>query len=172
METRGAGTRQRSFNDDWRAIETFTFKDVNWWECHEGIFDSRIRFPCDRSSEGAKLLKAFACCKSVLRQHPCEYKIGMARSLGIRWKMYMNSNEWRPTHLWLLLEVKGREAVGYAEAALIAMLKSEFPLEQSINWRSRDNGGTGPRRTADCFGDHYFVYRACKANTLLSHEEA
>ena len=84
VETRGAGTRQRSFKDDWRAIETFTFKDVNWWECHEGIFDSRIRFPCNRSSEGAKLLKAFTCCKSVLRQHPCEYKIGMARSLGIR----------------------------------------------------------------------------------------
>ena len=46
-------------------------------------------------------------------------------------------------HLWLLLEVKGREAVGYAEAAVIAMLKSEFPLEQSINWRNRDSGGTG-----------------------------
>ena len=47
VETRGAGIRQRSFNDDWRAIETFTFKDVNWWECHEGIFDSRKYFPCN-----------------------------------------------------------------------------------------------------------------------------
>ena len=85
--------------------------------------------------------------------------------------MYCNSNEWRPTHLWLLLEVKGREAVGDAEAALIAMLKGEFPLEQSINWRNRDSGGTGPRREDDGYGDNYFVYLACKANTLLLHRE-
>ena len=78
--------------------------------------------------------------------------------------------EWRPTHLWLLLEVKGREAVGYAEAALIAMLKSEFPLEQSINWRNRDSGGTGHPGNDD-YGDDYFVYLACKANTLLSNSE-
>ena len=35
--------------------------------------------------------------------------------------------EWRPTHLWLLLEVEGKEAVGYAEAALIAMVKGRVP---------------------------------------------
>ena len=79
--------------------------------------------------------------------------------------------EWRPTHLWLLLEVKGREAVGYAEAALIAMLKGEFPLEQSINWRNRDSGGTGHPRNDD-YGDDCFVYLLCKANTLLLQEEA
>ena len=82
-----------------------------------------------------------------------------------------SKQEWRPTHLWLLLEVKGREAVGYAEAALIAMLKREFPLEQSINWRHRDSGETGPRREDDGYGDNYFVYLACKAKTLLLQGE-
>ena len=81
-----------------------------------------------------------------------------------------SKQEWRPTHLWLLLEVNGREAVGYAEAALIAMLKSEFPLEQSISWRSRDSGGIG--HPGNDYGDDYFVYPACKANTLLLQGEA
>ena len=84
----------------------------------------------------------------------------------------MTSNaEWRPTHLWLLLEVHGREAVGYAEAALIAILKAEFPLEQSVNWHHRDLGGTG-HHGKDEYGDDYFVYLACKANTLLSNGES
>ena len=171
VETGGAGTRQRSFNDDWRAIETFTFKDVPWWETAEGIIDSRIAFPCKRSSQGHKLQTAVACCKSVLRHHTCQYKIGIARSLGIRWKMYMESKaEWRPTHLWLLLEVEGKEAVGYAEAALIAILKKEFPLEQCVNWHHRDLGGTG-HHGKDEYGSDYFVYLACKANTLLSNSE-
>ena len=110
-------------------------------------------------------------CRWVLRQHQCQYKIGMAKSLGIRWQMYRKTTSWMPTHLWLLLEVKGREGVGYAEAALITMLRDESLLTQSINWVNRDAGGTGPRND-DGPDDRYFVYLACKANTLLVQEEA
>ena len=56
--------------------------------------------------------------------------------------MYRKTTSWMPTHLWLLLEVRGREVVGYTEAALIRMLRDEFPLNQSINWINRDAGGS------------------------------
>ena len=74
-----------------------------------------------RASEGTKLRNAVSAAERILRLHLCEFKFGMARLLGQRWLMYQDSDsdKWRPTHLFLLTEVCGREATGYMEAALI-----------------------------------------------------
>ena len=60
--------------------------------------------------------------------------------------MYMETDGWRPTHLWLLLEVRGREGIGYAEAGLIRMMHHlDIPHNLNMNFKHRDYGGTGPR---------------------------
>ena len=119
-----------------------------------------------RASEGTKLRNAVSAAERILRLHPCEFKFGMARLLGQRWLMYQDSDsdKWRPTHLFLLAEVCGREAAGYMEAALIVQfIDFGTDPELNINLQNHDYGGTGPR--AEEFMHHkHFVYLACRAS--------
>ena len=144
------------------------FRDIDWWDTEEGIFDARRQCPFQNPlSEGGRFRAALKACMVVLAKHTCEFKIGMARSLGIRWVQYKNTDGWQPTHLWLLLEVEGRVAAGYAESGLISKLQDAgLPLDKNINFKNGDHGGTGPRPSNQMF-DTYFVYLAVKANTCM-----
>ena len=103
---------------------------------------------------------AHGICLRALRQHPCEFKVVMARSLGCRWQMYRETTGWRPTHLWMLLKVQGREAAGYAESALITMLQTlDLPANLNMNFKTSGKGGTGPRKPEQMH-DTYFIYLA------------
>ena len=61
---------------------------------------------------------------------------------------------------FLILETDNRAAAGFAEAALISMLKDAGALNDShnINRAHNDPGGTGPRRTGP-----YWIYLAVRA---------
>ena len=87
-------------------------------------------------------------------------------SEGTRWEMYKQSTSWRPSHLFIIAEVQGREAAGYLEAALIALLYDlDLPIEYNINLKRCDIGGTGPR-TAEFRYDKYFVYLAVEVQLV------
>ena len=80
--------------------------------------------------------------------------------------MYQETAGWRPTHLWLLLEVQGREAVGYAESGLICLLhNADIPANLNMNYKNRDLGGTGPRQK-DQLHDTYFLYLAVNVHAV------
>lgn len=150
---------------DWHEFEVRMHRDNRWWEWRSGIIDSRLLHPDKpRASEGSKLSNAYKRCEWVLKKHKCEYKIGMARSLACRWRLYQEpETRWNPTHMFIVLQARGREAVGYAEAALIVMMDDceTFDLSDNINHRNNDLGGTGPRLWGQ-ENDDFFVYLAVK----------
>ena len=155
-------------SDDWRDFEVRIYRAGDWWNGASGIIDARVIHFTKNSNacEGAKLDVAFNRCTWALRRHACEFKVGIARLLGARWQMYQASTDkWQPTHLIILLEVPGRTAAGYAEAALIRMLWDSdlYDDMHNINYRNNDKGGTGPRQPEH---EHavYFVYLAVKAD--------
>ena len=154
--------------DDWKQYEVAMYRDNAWWTWRSGIVDTRYHLQSKitaKSSEGVRLHAALEACKWILNRHECEFKIGMARFLGLRWERYRSSDRWQPTHLFLLLQVDGREAVGYAESALIVMMDQlECYQKYNINRRSSDKGGTGPRLEGTLH-DIYFVYLAVKAGS-------
>ena len=112
-------------DDDWKIYEVGIYRDGNWWDREEGILDARIMFVNrkDNANEGTKLEKAYRRCRWILARHACEFKVGMARQLGVRWRLYQDGMyKWKPTHLFIVTDARGRAAVGYAEAALIRMI--------------------------------------------------
>ena len=121
----------------------------------------RPKFPLhSNAAEGTKLIKAVGACTYILKGHPCPFKVGMARSLGTRWQMYQESDGWRPSHLFIVGEVQGREAAGYLEAGLIRILQDlDVPADYKVNLKNKDNGGTGPR-APEHFDSKYVVYLA------------
>ena len=87
----------------------------------------------------------------------------MARMLGVRWEEYQKTTKWRPTHTFLLAEVRGRAAAGFLESALIVLvLDLEVDANHNQHFQNSDMGGTGPR-LEDFLDDQYFVYLATKA---------
>ena len=92
----------------------------------------------------------------------------MARLLGERWGLYQESdNRWKPTHLFIVNQTRGRETVGFLESALIALLcEREDWLPYNINVRNGDLGGTGPRKK-EWENDKYFVYLALRTGVSL-----
>jgi len=88
----------------------------------------------------------------------------MASMLGDRWRLYRESaHKWQPTHMFILMVVGGKEAAGFAEAGLIAMMRSyHVDGDLNINSRNRDRGGTGPRPEERTHMPHY-IYLACRA---------
>lgn len=155
-------------SDDWRGFKVCINRTADWWNGARGIIDARVIHYKKNSnlSEGTHLEVAFARCNWALRRHECEFKVGIARLLGVRWQMYQESTDkWQPSHLIILLDVQGRSAAGYAEAALIRMLWDSdlYDDVHNINYRNNDKGGTGPRQPEH---EHavYFVYLAVKAD--------
>ena len=155
-------------SDDWREFQVYLNRCTDWWNGASGIIDARVIHYKKNSKvcEGTNLEAAFKRCAWALRRHTCEFKVGIARLLGTRWQMYQAcTDKWQPSHLLILLEVPGRAAAGYAEAALIrTMWDSDlYDDMHNINYRNGDKGGTGPRQLEH---EHavYFVYLAVKAD--------
>ena len=152
--------------DDWGLYQVhLRTNHCGWWEVPHGIFDMRAAFRTDdTAAEGTKLNAAFKACMWVLRKHGCQFKIGLASMLGDRWRLYReSSHKWQPTHMFILMVVCGREAAGFAEAGLIAMLRScDFDVNLNINSKTCDRGGTGPRPEERKHMPHC-IYLACRA---------
>ena len=57
-----------------------------------------------------------------------------------------------------MLHVRGREAVGWAEAGLIALLHEcgDVDVSLNINHRNNDKGGSGPRHDRE-LDDWFYV---------------
>ena len=159
--------RSKYRSEDWRQFRVPLFRDRNWWTWEHGIIDLRVMYTMsERAAEGTRLREAVKGCRWVIKRHPCEFKIGMARELGVRWSQYLENAEdkWCPTHLFLLAEVRGREAVGYLESALIALVADlDVDEELNRNLQTRDRGGTGPR-PPELLDHQYYVYLAVKAD--------
>ena len=152
--------------EDWRPYRVNLHKELRWWEWDHGIIDLRALYRCKgNATAGTQLRKAFDACQCVLQRHACEFKVGMARSLGGRWELYQTSSvTWTPTHLFIVMLVRGRDAVGFAEAGLIGMLEAcgDFNIERNVNKRNRDKGGSGPRHEQE-LDDLFYVYLATRS---------
>ena len=155
-------------DDDWKMYEVRFYRDGNWWNGEEGILDARIKFVKrndDNANEGTKLEKAYRRCRWILARHACEFKVGMTRQLGVRWRLYQDGMyKWKPTHLFIVMDVRGRAAVGMAEAALIRMMldSGDYDDSDNINFRHDDKGGSGPRPPEHEYSV-YYVYLATKS---------
>ena len=136
-----------------------------WAECASGIIDARMYWlDKPRAAEGKQLQNAYKRCCTIIKRHSCEFKVGMARSLADRWRLYDEEvHKWQPSHMFIILKTRGREAVGFLEASLIALLQLNDRLHESrnINLRNNDLGGTGPR-IAEQLNDIYYVYLAVR----------
>ena len=152
-----AGSRDRSprrpsqrqvDNENWIRYEVRLNKNYAWYETPPGIFDLRINFPVhDRASEGTRLQQAIRACNYILGKAEAYFKVGMATNLGTRWEMYRDCEDphkFKPSHLFLVMDIVGREAAGMAESALISMLRDK-PVCHNVNFLNKDKGGTGPR---------------------------
>ena len=62
------------------------------------------------------------------------------------------------------MQVRGRDAVGFAEAGLIGMLHAcdEYDVDLNVNARNNDKGGSGPRHECE-LDDWFWVYLATKS---------
>ena len=154
------------YKDDWKPYRVGLYKDKRWWEWDHGIIDVRPLFPArSTASAGTQLGVGYDACRWVLRRHACEFKVGMARMLGSRWGLYRSSPDtWTPSHLFIVMHVRGRDAVGFAEAGLIGMLHAcdEYDDGLNVNARNNDKGGSGPRHECE-LDDWFWVYLATKS---------
>ena len=153
--------------NDWKMFQVNLHRYKGWWELQHGIIDITHTFMDSRTAaEGIQLRNANLRCRSMICQKACEFKIGMARSMAARWNLYRSWKgqwSWTPTHLCIVLKTRSREAVGFAEAALIDMLRREDQwLPYNRNAATKDIGGTGPRKKGE-ENEHYFVYLALRA---------
>ena len=154
------------YKEDWRSYRVNLYKDKCWWEWDHGIIDLRPLFRTRSSATaGTQLGVGFNACGWVLRRHACQFKVGMARMLGSRWELYRSSPDtWTPSHLFIVMHVRGRDAVGFAEAGLIGMLHAcgEYDDGLNVNHRNNDRGGGGPRHECE-LDDWFWVYLATKS---------
>ena len=154
------------YRDDWKPYRVCLYKNKRWWEWDHGIIDVRPLFPArSTASAGTQLGVGYDACRWVLRRHACEFKVGMARMLGSRWGLYRSSpDKWTPSHLFIVMHVRGRDAVGFAEAGLIGMLHAcdDYDVDLNVNARNNDKGGSGPRHECE-LDDWFWVYLATKS---------
>ena len=154
------------YTEEWRSYRVNLDRNKRWWEWEHGIIDLRALFPTKSTAlAGTQLNVGFEACAWVLRRHACEFKIGMARTLGSRWELYRSSSAtWTPSHLFIVLHVRGRDAVGFAEAGLIGMLYAcgKYDDDLNMNHRNNDRGGSGPRHECE-LDDWFWVYLATRS---------
>ena len=154
------------YTEDWRSYRVCLYRDKRWWQWGNGIIDLRPLFPARSSATaGTQLGVGFDACEWVLRRHACEFKVGMARMLGSRWELYRSSPDtWTPSHMFIVMHVRGRDAVGFAEAGLIGMIHAcgEYDDGLNVNHRNNDRGGGGPRHECE-LDDWFWVYLATKS---------
>ena len=111
---------------------------------------------------GRLLRHALETATNMIREVPCEHKIGMCRCPHERFFFYQGEgSKWKPWLMALLASTTTREGAGIMEASLILQLEQRATnIEHNINWTtSCDYGGEGPKHDGEAHREH-FVYLA------------
>lgn len=146
--------------DDWQQYEVYMMGDGMWWTWDEGIVDMKRLFPNYKSNRSEGFLLDLMCSRArwVLRKRECMFKVGMTTNLGARWRFYIESPAWKPSHMFILHNVPGRVAAGYVESAIIRDLReAPVPVNNNINFQRKDAGGTG-QRADELLNATYYLY--------------
>ena len=101
---------------------------------------------------------------TMIRNTPCEHKIGMCRCPHERFWFYQEPKQsWKPWLMGLLASADTREAAFTMEASLIFYFEHDgLNIRNNYNWTvSKDYGGEGPKHEDQAHLEH-FVYIALK----------
>ena len=101
---------------------------------------------------------------TMIRNTPCEHKIGMCRCPHERFWCYQEPNQsWKPWLMGLLASADTREGAFMMEASLIFYFEHDgLNIHNNYNWTvSKDYGGEGPKHEDQAHLEH-FVYIALK----------
>ena len=110
---------------------------------------------------------------NMIRNTPCEHKIGMCRCPLERWQLYqLPHTPWKPWLMALLASTNTREGAYMMEASIIFHLERDgINIDNNLNWTvSGDYGGEGPIQEDDAHKEH-FVYVALKPLPPRTAEE-
>jgi hypothetical protein len=152
-------------DDNWEEFRIVNpRRSQKWPQWSNGIWDLR------KYRQDGKVLReglAFQWCMQslewVIRSGlPCLYKVGITSNVRNRWIMYNSDpTKYTPTHMFLLLRVKGRVAAAFVEAGLIQLLLY-LPHPGNQNEENGDKGGEGPRH-ADKEHIDWHIYVAVRS---------
>jgi hypothetical protein len=149
----------------WRNVAIKEKSKMPWPFWGRGIVDLR---PIGRPMVAGRLLRhAINEAKRIVRQTPCQHKVGMCKCSYERFMMYQHDEaEWQPWVLCMLATTTTREGAFFLEASLILEFEKWTQNHQNnINWiRSCDYGGEGPNPPADAHAEHV-VYLAVRPIT-------
>ena len=109
----------------------------------------------------------------MIRNTPCEHKIGMCRCPHERFWFYQEPKQsWKPWLMGLLASADTREAAFTIEASLIFYFEHDgLNINNNYNWTvSKDYGGEGPKHEDQAHLEH-FVYIALKPLPPRTEEE-
>ena len=112
----------------------------------------------------------------LIREIPCEHKVGMCRCPYDRFNYYQeDDSRWSPWLLALLASTTTREGAYMMEASLILQLEEKaINIENNRNWTvSMDYGGEGNRKSDDeaNANDRFYVYLAVKPLPMRLEDE-
>ena len=109
----------------------------------------------------------------MIRNTPCQHKIGMCRCPYERFWLYQKPDElWKPWLMGLLASTDTREGANTMEASLIFHIEQDgMNIDNNYNWTvSMDYGGEGPKHEDQAHLEH-FVYIALKPLPPRTSEE-
>lgn len=145
----------------WRKIEVYRYPKKSWREWGSGVVDLR---PRKLMVAGRLMREAIREAATMIRNTPCEHKIGMCRCPHERFWCYQEPNQsWKPWLMGLLASADTREGAFMMEASLIFYFEHDgLNIHNNYNWTvSKDYGGEGPKHEDQAHLEH-FVYIALK----------
>ena len=138
-----------------------TQKNLREWG--SGVVDLR---PRKNMVTGKLMRNAIREAETMIRNIPCEHKIGMCRCPHERFWCYQEPNQsWKPWLMGLLASADTREGAFTMEASLIFYFEHDgLNINNNYNWTvSKDYGGEGPIRQCPYEApEPHFVYIALK----------
>ena len=154
----------------WRKIEVYRYSKKSWREWGSGVVDLR---PRKKMLTGRLMREAIREAATMIRNTPCEHKIGMCRCPHERFWCYQEPNQsWKPWLMGLLASADTREGAFTMEASLIFYFEHDgLNIHNNYNWTvSKDYGGEGPKHEDQAHLEH-FVYIALKPLPPRNFEE-
>ena len=145
----------------WRSIAVGQYHRMSWPLRGRGVTDLRPKTGTVRVA-GRLLRYAIDSAIRMIREVPCEHKIGMCRCPHERFFFYQEEgSKWKPWLMALLASTATREGACMMEASLILQLEQrDINIDNNINWTtSCDYGGEGPKHDDESHLEH-FVYLA------------
>ena len=154
----------------WRQIEVRQYPKKPWRDWGSGVVDLR---PRKNMVIGKLMRNAIMEAAKMIRNIPCEHKIGMCRCPYERFWLYQKPDElWKPWLLGLLASTNTREGASTMEASIIFHIEQDgMNIDNNYNWTvSMDYGGEGPKHEDQAHLEH-FVYIALKPLPPRTSEE-